>query len=186
MLQGHDSYKQVWQKQMRKSIEARDQLNGKINKDHQEVDLTITEKLDGQYNTKENIKNVLSKSFEQNSDQQIRNGWISSLRTRTEGNGSDMRNICCEKMEETIASPMLGPNKRTYLRNSSRQGAVTQVKDSEKAYTTLQPGRDFIIECTQKDKQHVKRRYAFPVSKSTKTSKANFLPSKSEIPVFDI
>lgn len=112
---------------MRSSIRVRDKLDGKVNIDHQEKDLTITEKMDGKYNTHNEIKKVLSKSFEQHSDQQIRNGWISSLRTRTEGIGPDLRTICCEKMEETIASPMLGPNKRTYLRNSSRTGAATQV-----------------------------------------------------------
>ena len=141
--------------------------------------------MDDRYNTHNEIKKVLSKSFDSNMNTAGRNGWVSSLRERTEGVGESIRTICCEKMEETIASPMLSPNKRTFLRNSSGKRATTQVKDNDKAWQPV-PGRDFVTECSQPDKQAVKRRFVFPGSLTTKASTANYLPAHSEVPLYEI
>ena len=68
--------------------------------------------MDGEYTTNTEVKKVLAASFDLNRDQHIRNSWVSSLRSRIEGCGDYERTLCCEKMEETLASPNLAPNKR--------------------------------------------------------------------------
>ena len=185
MLKVYDQYRKVWSKQMKQSIKARDKLDGKVNHEQQDCDQTITEKMDDKYCTKNEIKKVMSKSFEQYSDQSIRNSWISSLRTRTEGTGADMRNICCEKMEETISSAKLSHNKRTYLRNSSRKRVETQMKDNNKVAQPL-PGRDFITECSQPEKAHLRHIFTFPQSQTAKAGTVNHLPSKSDVPLCEV
>jgi len=63
-LQTHEHYKQVWNRQMQLSIRARESLEGKVNESQALSDLTISEKMDGEYTTDNAIKRVLSASFE--------------------------------------------------------------------------------------------------------------------------
>ena len=65
---------------MELSIAARDKLEGKVNQAQKVKDLTLTEKMDGDYATMNEVKKVLSASFERNGDTHLRKDWISSLR----------------------------------------------------------------------------------------------------------
>ena len=142
---------------MELSIAARDALEGKVNRAQKEKDLTLTEKMDGECATMIEVKKVLSASFERKGDQHVRNSWVSSLRTLTDGCGDATRTTCCEKMEETVSSPMLSPNKRTLLNQKSgsivalrNERVRSSVPDPIKKNTTagsLMAGRDFITEC---------------------------------------
>ena len=66
--------------------------------------------MDGEYTTKNEIKKVMSSSFEHRGDSYARAGWISSLRSITDGCGKMERTHCCDKKEETEVTHQLGPN----------------------------------------------------------------------------
>ena len=64
----HEAYKRQWSKQMELSIAARDKLDGRINQAQKVKDLTLTEKVDGDYATMKEVKKVLSASFDRNGE----------------------------------------------------------------------------------------------------------------------
>ena len=113
--------------------------------------------MDGEYNTLREVKKVLAASFDLKSDRNVRNSWVSSLRSRIEGCGDWERTICCEKGEETLASPDLAPNKRSLLRNPNRRTQSTKETTGKKESDTT----DFVSECMQKNKKAPNNRYVF-------------------------
>lgn len=48
-LERHGDYERTWQSQTQKSIQVRDSLRGKVNSNQKVKDLTISEKVDGEY-----------------------------------------------------------------------------------------------------------------------------------------
>ena len=142
------------------------------------------------------VRKVLSASFESKGDAHMRNGWVSGLRAFTKGCGNGERTTCCEKMEETVSSPLLSPNKRTLI----KEGAVSKAKRNVRARSSvpekkkrnnggdddLQPGRDFITECSS-PKKHKNDMYVFrSLQAKTISGKVNYLPSNCEIPLIEI
>lgn len=73
---------------MNLSIRVRDSMQGRINQTQKEKDLTITEKMDGEYATLSEVKKVLSTSFDKKRDSEVRHSWVSSLRTKMDGVGA--------------------------------------------------------------------------------------------------
>lgn len=88
-LQNHESYRRFWSKQMELSIAARDALEGKVNQTQKEKDATLTEKMDGECATLNEVKKVLTASFERKADKHVRNSWVSSLRSLQVSLGRD-------------------------------------------------------------------------------------------------
>ena len=63
-MESHESYEKIWNKQLKLSIKVRDSLEGTINAQQSEKDLTIAEKIDGDLHIQNEIKKVLSSSFD--------------------------------------------------------------------------------------------------------------------------
>ena len=82
-------------------------------------DLTITEKLDTEFD-KQEFRKVLSSSFDFKADNHTRQNWQSNLRQKTSGCGNYEQITCCDKMEETATEADLGPNKRLQVTKGSR------------------------------------------------------------------
>ena len=56
---------------MELSIAARDKLDGKVNQAQKVKDLTLTEKVEGEYATMKEVKKVLSTSFDRNGEVEL-------------------------------------------------------------------------------------------------------------------
>ena len=56
---------------MELSIVARDKLDGKVNQAQKVKDLTLTEKVEGEYATLKEVKKVLSTSFDRNGEVEL-------------------------------------------------------------------------------------------------------------------
>ena len=163
-LEKHEKYKRAWSNQMYHSIKIRDKLQGDVNEAQAVNDLAITEKMD-EYAVKDEMRRVLSASFEQRSDSYGASNWVSSLRNKTIEAGDEV----------VTASPLV--NKRNLITNLKR-GSDTdlEVRDTTK--------EDFLVQCGRKDdKKNISRWYQFKTPNSrTVSQNLGTCPVKSEIP----
>ena len=81
---------------MMRSIKVRESLRGRVNQSQMYKDLTLTEKMDGEMMTKNECKKVLAASFDNKRNNHMLDNWVSTLRGRTRGTGSEIRTTCCE------------------------------------------------------------------------------------------
>ena len=83
MLKNHTTYEQTWSKQVESAVKIRESLTGRVNEHQKDTDLTLTEKVDGEFATKREVKKVLAKYFELANDSYARETWLNSLRSQT-------------------------------------------------------------------------------------------------------
>ena len=119
-------------------------MKGKVNESQDEDDLTITEKLDGDYSTLKQMKKVLTSSFDHKSTNNRRMGWVSSLRTPKDNDES-----------------IIDPNKRTVFNRSSSKLKIAHMRESAEIKSKKSLRRDFVSECTQKSRKGPNHRYVF-------------------------
>lgn len=173
---------------MNLSIRVRDSMQGRINQTQKEKDLTITEKMDGEYATLSEVKKVLSTSFDKKRDSEVRHSWVSSLRTKMDGVGASAQTMCCDIGEETTAVSKLGPNKRTPVKRRRVRPQTTLIGYKKKIKTDLEPGTDFISECTSGHaKKITESRFIFKSLQSNPTSsRVMGCAASSEIPFVEV
>ena len=82
MLNKHDHYRKTWSNQIKQSIKVRESLDGKVNQEQSHKDLTIVEKAEGEFATRNEVRKVLVKGFEANNSAKIRENWMSGLRAQ--------------------------------------------------------------------------------------------------------